>query len=101
MGSVLNGEGDLVTNDTGKTDMFNGFFVLISTSKTCLHKGSRDQWKSLEEGRLSLGDENQVREFQMTLVKHKSLCLGGIHPCMLRKLADIIVWPIVILGGLC
>lgn len=30
---------DLMTNGMEKTDMLNAFFALISTSKTCLHKG--------------------------------------------------------------
>lgn len=46
-----------------KTDMLNTFFALMSISKTCLHKGAWDQWESLEAERLSLVNENQVREF--------------------------------------
>lgn len=38
MGSLLNGAGDLLTKDTGKASLLDGFFVSVFISKVVLQE---------------------------------------------------------------
>lgn len=37
-----------------------------------------------------INDKRKTREYLSKLDMHKSVVLGGMHPCMLRELADVV-----------
>jgi len=39
---------------------------------------------------------DQVRGFLNKLVMHKFMGPDGMHSCLLRKMADVLVWPLLI-----
>lgn len=62
-----------------------------------IHGANQDQSETLEQGKCA--KENQIRERLSKLNIYKCMRLGGLHPQVLRELADMIVRPISVIFG--
>jgi len=98
VGLLLNEVGALVMEDEEKAEFLNAFFASVFGAKAgpqesqCLELRE----EACRKDDLLLAKEDCVRDHLSNMDTHKSMVPNGMHPQVLRELADVIAEPPII-----
>ena len=87
-----------MTEDTGKTELLNAFFVSVYTAGACPEEPHTPGEVRVKK-EFALIDEDWVKDQLINLDIHKSMGPDGMHPQVLRQLEEVIVRLLSIIFG--